>query len=240
MGWPIRVLCYPTGDEECVLRRERILRDAGVVELLSEGPYEIDGFKVLGRGHSAVVVAALLRSGDVAAAKILRADSKRDDLMLECSLLKKGIPITPKPLYCFPELIIMELIRGIPLKMLQRRITDCDTAVLTALKVIGAAHYLDRVGINHKELSDPTNHVFITVDGRVKILDLETASVGHGCNVCRILSWVIMRSHMLEPCTEGRKLSIEVLQPQLRRYKGGDRSAILPIMRHLNAIKQNA
>ncbi len=233
MHWLRKVLCYPSGELECYLKRKKILEDAGVIELINEGSYEIDGFRVLGRGHSSVVVAVLLQRDLLAAAKILRTDSKRDDLTLECKLLARGVPVTPAPLYCSPEIIVMEFIRGTPLKNAGGLVKGCSDVALLALKIIGAAYYLDVLGIDHKELSDPSSHVIITEKGHVKILDLETASLRRGCNVCRVVSWMFFRSRLMSLCSDGFGTELMHLQPILRRYKKGDLKAVTALMCHL-------
>ena len=224
------VLCYPLPDPECVRERMEELSSCGVMELLKEGKKHISDWAVLGKGHSSIVLKALLRGGGVAAVKVLRRDSKRDDLYLECLFLNRGQPITPKPLCCRKDLIVMEFVGGRPLKeVLKRDKMSCQKALPIVLKVFEAVNWLDRAGIDHKELSRPEKHVFITSEGTVKILDLESASGGPSRNLLRVFSWFIMRSWFGNECC-AKDLIKEAL-PLLRSYKGTPRKVFKDLVR---------
>jgi len=198
------LLCYPSPDPKCVKERTKELAECGVQKILRGGMVFLKGFQILGKGHSSVILKVRLKDLRSAAVKVLRSDSKRDNLSLECSLLVKGYPVTPEVYCCSKNLIVMELIEGYPLKeIFKKNYLKCSDALLIVLKVFGAVSWLDRVGVDHKELSRPSRHIFITNNGRVKIIDFETATGGPAKNLLRVFSWFMMRSWFGRECCRG-------------------------------------
>ncbi len=219
---PPHIICYPRPTPECVGRRVNLLREAGVRTVVSEGRYSIKGFKVLGRGHAAVVLKAVLKAGEAVAVKILRTDSKRDSLLTECKLMSRAWPVAPAVIRCFDDLIVMELIEGVELgeavdHILGRR--SCLNVPYLIAKVLGAARYLDLKKVDHRELSLPRKHVILCRDA-VRIIDYESAMLKERpSNVCRLTSWLMMRAGLWRECCGDPRAALEVLRPALRRYR---------------------
>ncbi|OYT51401.1 MAG: hypothetical protein B6U73_02025 [Desulfurococcales archaeon ex4484_204] len=154
------------------------------------------------------------------AIKVRRADSKRDSLVMECELMRLASPVAPKPLYCSKDFIVMEYVDGHTLNRYVEMIRSCREAVTLVLKVIAVARWLDVIGISHKELSTPERHVIVTPNGRVKVVDYETAYRGFKCNVCKVVSWLILRKGLLRRfCNYAGG---EGIVSYVRRYKDGD------------------
>ena len=86
------------------------------------------------------------------------------------------------------------------------------------LRVFEVVYYLDRIGIDHKELSRPVNRVFLTREGKVKIIDFETASGGPARNLPRVFSWFIMRSWFGKKCCTNIEILMDEVLPLLRLY----------------------
>ncbi len=217
-----RVLCFPHPSEDCVRTRAEKLVDAGVLTLLSEGKEDIGGLRVLGKGHASVVVKAVLKPSLTVAIKVRRTDSKRDSLRLECEVMRIAYPVAPKVHRCEDDFIVMEYVDGAPIgEVMDRAITEgCGSALSLVFKVLGAARYLDLVGVDHKELSLLREHVLVTRDGRVKVIDYESASLSEApCNVCRVCSWFIYRSAFGKVCCGGLERLKAELRVVLRRYK---------------------
>jgi len=171
-------LCYPSYSEECVRRRLEKLRTLGVVEVVN----------LLGRGHAAVVLEARLNDGSPVAVKVLRADSKREDLIHECGLTKLAYPISPKVYSCSEELIVMELVKGRPAAEV---LASEGFKYPYIAKVLAAGRGLDIRRVDHRELSRAHKHVVIDGGGAVKVLDYESAALAEKpCNICRLLSWL--------------------------------------------------
>jgi len=218
------VICFPHPDRECVQSRIEKLVSAGVATLLSEGRKSIGELKVLGKGHASVVIKAVLNPSLTVAIKVRRTDSKRDSLRLECEVMRVAYPVAPKVYHCEDDFIIMEYVDGVPIgKVMEKAATvacECNKALSLVLKVLGAARYLDTRGIDHKELSLLKEHVLVMRDGRVKIIDYESASLSEApCNVCRACSWFIYRSVFGKACCKELEHLRTRLRAILREYK---------------------
>ncbi len=215
---PADVLDYPRGSRERASAIASALEEAGVREVCLEGPTTIPGgYRVLGRGHAAVVFLAVLGDGRRVAVKVRRADSKRDSLMLECGALRAAWPVAPRVYRCTDEFIVMDLVEGAPVAEVARSVRGCGEAIALAAKVAEAARWLDRVGVCHEELSDLRGHAFIE-GGAIKFIDFESASMRYCCVVCKVLSWVLHRSPLLKACPG--LVSVEgAVREALRAYK---------------------
>ena len=219
---PPHAICYPNPTPECVGRRASLLRRAGVRAVVSEGKHLVGGLRVLGRGHAAVVFKAILADGRIAAVKVLRTDSKRESLLTECELMIRAAPVAPAVIKCFDELIVMEFIDGVSLgdvvEGIVKRHTCSEVPHLIA-RVLGATRYLDIRGVDHKELSIPRKHVMLS-NGAVRIIDYESARPRERpCNVCRVVSWFVMRSGLWRECCGDPEDALATLTPALRRYR---------------------
>lgn len=166
--------------------------------------------RLLGKGHSSVVLEVALVDGSRAALKVLRTDSKRTELLKECDLMKRAYPLSPRVMGCGRDYILMEVIEGTPAA---EAISKTGRAAPLVFKVISAGRGLDILGVDHAELSRAHRHVVVTPDGRVKILDYESATASERPrNVCRLASWLLYRVVRVKPETD------EILE-LLREYK---------------------
>ncbi len=217
----LNLLCYPSGSMKCIENRWKTLRGIGVRRLLSCGRVSIGRYRVLGKGHSSVVLAAEMEEGLKVAVKVLRSDSKREDLLLECRFMRRAYPVAPKVYACVNSMIVMELLDGFHLSEFLDNVGNCKEFMLLVAKISEAVNWLDRIGVNHKELVNPLKHVFILHDGRIKIIDYETASSGFGCNLCSFLSWVFRHSRTKIDCLRSNPSSMDVIRRLLKNYKNG-------------------
>lgn len=215
---PPAVLDYPVGSPERARRIAENLSAVGVEEVCLDGPAWVPGgYRVLGKGHAAVVLRARLRGvGDVAV-KLRRADSKRDSLALECAALRAAWPVAPRVYWCTDEFIVMDLVEGEPVAELARSVRGCVGALALVAKVAEAARWLDRVGVCHEELSDLRGHAFV-VGNAVKFIDFESASMRFCCTVCKVVSWALHRSPLPTACPKLRE-GAGAVREALRRYK---------------------
>ncbi len=216
----ISLICYPSVDKKCFVDRLRKLATHGIKCIVSEGKTSIGNVRVLGKGHSAIVVKVIHRDYGEAALKLRRIDSKRDNLILECKLMRLAVPVAPTPLVCSDDFIVMEFIDGVHLEEFIRGMTSCRDVVLLIAKVLAAAFWLDAVGIEHKELSIAGKHIMLTKDGKVKIIDYESASHhSRPCNLCSLFSWLIVRKKVLRRFCRVSDDFIQELIQLVRKYK---------------------
>ena len=214
-----RLLSYPVLREDLISRRLSKLRYLGFKNCVDLGNYELWGVKVLGKGHSSIVLAAEFNGLGYSAVKILRVDSKRDSLLLECDLMKKAFPVAPRVYYCDDELIVMELIKGVKLGDIVPHVTSCRDLVTLYLKVLAVVRYLDSINVTHKELNILRKHVIIDEKGGIRIIDFESGFSGFTCNVCRAFSALFMRDQRIKECCDLRQYNKNLLLELLSSYK---------------------
>ncbi len=213
------MLSYPVLNEDLINRRLNKLSSLGFRGCVDLGDYELWGFKVLGKGHSSVVLVAEFAGIGRAAVKVLRTDSKSSSLLRECDLMRRAFPVAPMTYYCDDEFIVMELVRGVKLGDLAPRINSCRDLITLYLKVLASARYLDMKNITHKELNVLREHVIIDVEGRVRIIDFESGFAGFSCNVCRVFSALFVRDRRIMKCCDIRETLKKLLFELLSSYK---------------------
>lgn len=214
-----RLLSYPELNEDLIRKRLDKLWSLGFKSCVDLGNYELWGLKVLGRGHSSVVLVAEFTNLGRVAVKVLRTDSKRDSLLRECDLMKRSSPIAPEVYYCDDEFIVMELIKGVKFGDIAPKITLCRDLVTLYLKILAAARYLDSKSITHKELNILRKHVIIDEEGRIRIIDFESGFAGFTCNVCRVFSSLFMRDRRMIECCNLKQAQRSLLLELLNSYK---------------------
>ncbi len=188
------IVSYPDPHSGGCHDRLEELRRAGVEYLVSGGRTLLatrhGRVRVLGKGHSSVVIAALL-GRRLVAAKLRRTDSKRESLEGEGRLLREAwrAGAAPKPFYAARNIILMEIVPG----PLLGEIAHHGLPGEAVRRALLAARALDATGILHRELSRAAKHVAYTSWsplGQAVILDYESASQGKCGSVNRLASWL--------------------------------------------------
>lgn len=163
----------------------------GITGVSFEGPTEICGVRLLGRGHTGIVVLASRGRGRAAAAlKMRRTDSPRASMVREARLLAAAneVGAGPRLFGHTRNLLAMEHLDG---TTIERWIGGGDVgaaeAKAVARMVLEDCYRLDERGLDHGELSNIARHV-VVVPGRRRrggrrgigacIVDFEGASDG--------------------------------------------------------------
>jgi putative serine/threonine protein kinase len=218
-----RLLSWPSFDEAMAEERLRDLRLLGVDAILLGGPHLVGSFRILGKGHVGIVVAA--KMGEVRAAlKVRRTDADRATLRDEAELLglANSVRVGPELLGCTDDLLLMELIEGVYLGDWLEGLTPSDGGPLRDVlgSLLGDARRLDEVGLDHGELVRVRRHIIVS-GGVPRIIDFESASTGRrAANVT-----TVVQSLFLNQATSaklGRLMRLperEGLLAALRRYK---------------------
>jgi len=180
-----RILCYPNFSPELAKRIELKLIKAGVKSLISFGKYEI------GKGTNSIVIKGKFDEKEVAI-KIIRTDSSRKTLLHEANILRavNQYGIGPK-LYSYSKyFLVLEYIEGIYIdNFIEESKISLIKNVIKGL--LNQCRILDKIGIDHGELSRPMKHVIITKNLEAKIIDFESSSKKRNCkNVTSILSYL--------------------------------------------------
>jgi predicted Ser/Thr protein kinase len=172
-----RLLCYPLCSRSRKILEE--LSNFGVLGLRFRGPTQVEGYNVLGKGHSAIVIEALLSNGRAAAVKLRRSDYSGKTLDIEAKLqslanaLGIGVPV-----YAYTDdIIVMALVDGLKLYDFISAAPPLDIKrALSSLMI--QCYKMDLEGLSHYQLSNPNKHVIINAELVPYILDFGKATLG--------------------------------------------------------------
>lgn len=219
-----KVLCYPRPTSICFKERIRELKRIGVTDIFLGGPSKITNeLKVLGKGTVGIVVKGVWRN-KLVAIKVRRVDANREELSREAFILSlvNRLGIGPRLYTYSKDFLIMEYVKGVPI---YQYLNECDVreARKIILEILRQCRELDRAGIDHGELSRADKHIYITKEGKVYLIDFETAStLRKPSNVTSICSYLFFkRTKMSERIRKVLDIDIEKLRWALREYKSG-------------------
>jgi len=220
-----RVLCYPRYDLIELENRVNELNKLGVKAIEFVGEKTVFDMSVLGKGCVGIVVVAYTEKGKVAL-KIRRMDAYRSGMQHEAEMLKKAntIKVGPKLLGASENFLLMQFVRGHLLfqwmTMLKGRGTR--SRIQKALRdILEQCWRLDKIGLDHGELSKAPKHIIIDEEDKAHIVDFETASVNRRVsNVTSMCQYLFIGSEVAKIVK--RKLA-DVNQKKLiitlRKYK---------------------
>ena len=136
---------------------------------------------ILGKGCVGIVVKAFRRT-DCVALKIRRVDADRVEMKHEAEMLRKANSegAGPKLLGVSKNFLLMEYVDGPFLAKWLKTVKgkQCKVRVWNVLRLaLEQCWRLDRVGLDHGELSHAPKHVIVKNDDTPCIIDFETASI---------------------------------------------------------------
>jgi putative serine/threonine protein kinase len=174
------VLCYPRPEAQELEARMQELASIGVDALELTGTHQIGHARVLGKGCVGIVTKARMH-GKLVALKIRRVDADRQDMSHEADMLRlaNSVDVGPRLLAQSKNLLSMELINGLPLNRWIATLprTGCKKRVR---RVVGGllddCHRLDRISLDHGELSEAPKNVLVDDNEAPRIVDFESAS----------------------------------------------------------------
>ena len=170
---------YPKGTKSQIKSRIKELHALGVEGISFQGELQMDTISILGKGYVGVVVLGKIGRKKVAV-KIRRNDSPRKNLEKEAGLLKiiNKYKIGPKLVASSKNFLVMEYLNG-------EKIGDwvgglkknekSSQLKLIIKKVLEDCYSLDRIGLDHGELSNLSKHVII--GKKTTIIDFESSSM---------------------------------------------------------------
>ena len=219
------VLAYPRPESAVLEARMRQLRELGITHIEFCGRKAIGKLKVLGKGHVGIVLAARTGEGLKVALKVRRVDADRTSLSHEAEMLElaNSVGVGPKLIAHTDDFIVMEFIEGphLPDWLSSRPERGQVREVLR--KLFLKCWRLDRIGLDHGELSRAHSHVLVQPKGpgppEPRILDFESASRDRRpSNLTSICQYVFIRvSRLVKPLI--RLPGREELIAALRAYK---------------------
>ena len=222
---PSQIVCYPRPNEEERAARVEEMRRLGIENLILKGAKAIDGYKILGKGCVSVAVLAKTSSGK-AVLKIRRMDANRKDMSHEVEMLgfANRFGIGPKLLAHSKNLLLLEYIDGPMLVdwLHKAQESDLERVRSTLRMLLTQCYTLDRIYLDHGELSNASKHVIIRKsDWRPSIIDFESASKKrHVKNLTSICQFLFMTITSLDIFRIWKtEISTEDLKRRLREYK---------------------
>jgi len=169
---------YPKGTKAQIKSRMKELETLGVESISFQGELQVGIINILGKGYAGIVVLGKIGRKKVAV-KIRRGDSPRKNLKREAELLKitNQSNIGPKLVGFSKNFLVMEYLEG-------KKIGDLVVSLKkkgsssqlkpVIKKILEDCYSLDRMGLDHGELSNITKHVI--VGRKITVIDFESSS----------------------------------------------------------------
>ena len=170
---------YPRGTKAQIKSRIKELMALGVESVSFQGKLEIGTISILGKGYVGIVVLGKIGRKKVAV-KIRRNDSPRKNLKKEAELLKiiNEYKIGPKLVTFSKNFLVMEYLDGEKIGdwVVDLKKKGGSSRLKTIIKkILEDCYRLDRIGLDHGELSNLSKHVII--GKRITIIDFESSSM---------------------------------------------------------------
>jgi len=169
---------YPKGTRAQIKSRIKELKTLGVESISFQGELQVGTISIIGKGYVGVVVSGKTGRKKVAV-KIRRNDSPRKNLKKEAELLKiiNKHKIGPKLVASSKNFLVMEYLDGEKISGwvggLKKK--ENSSQLKTVIKkVLEDCYSLDRIGLDHGELSNLSKHVI--VGRKITIIDFESSS----------------------------------------------------------------
>jgi len=216
------VLTYPKLRNAELEKRLRELQKLGVSALEFGGEKQVSNLPVLGKGCVGIVTIAYV-SGRKTALKIRRVDADRSRMEHEAEMLEKAnsVSVGPRLLKASKNFLLMEFVDGELLpKWLEKKETKAQVRRVIR-DILQQCWRLDKIGLDHGELSHAPKHIIIDKDGNPFIVDFETASVNRRpSNVTSICQFLFMSGVAEKLADKIGERDKKVILEALKRYKG--------------------
>jgi putative serine/threonine protein kinase len=173
------ILGYPKATRGELSKRITELKKLGIKGVSFTGTTTLNNVPVLGKGYVGVVV--LSNQGKkMVALKIRRMDASRPEMKSEAKLLRLAneVDVGPKLIDSSKNFMIMEYLEGKKIIDWIQNLKGKGSATKfrsTILKVLEDCYSLDKICLDHGELSHIHKHVI--VGKKTCIIDFESASV---------------------------------------------------------------
>lgn len=220
-----RVICYPKYDVNELRKRLKELEKLKVTAIEFSGKKVVSGLPVLGKGCVGIVVIAYKKNERIAI-KIRRVDADRMRMQHEAEMLKKAnvVNVGPNLLDVSDNLLIMEFIEGMLFSQWVNTLKGRETKsrVQRVLRVVLEQLWsLDKLGLDHGELSRAPKHIIVDANEKPWIVDFETASANRKVsNVTSICQYLFIGSQIAKTIQNKiGKIDRTKLIQALRDYK---------------------
>ena len=170
---------YPKGTRAQIKSRIKELKALGVESISFQGKLQVGTISILGKGYVGIVVLGKIGRKKVAV-KIRRNDSPRKNLKREAELLKitNQSNVGPKLVGFSKNFLVMEYLEGEKIgdwvASLKKRGSSSQLKTIIK-KILEDCYKLDRIGLDHGELSHIVKHVIVC--NKTTIIDFESSSM---------------------------------------------------------------
>jgi putative serine/threonine protein kinase len=176
----LSIIGYPKSSKKQVEQRISQMKKLGVRSISFQGDLTLGKTCILGKGYVGIVVLAK-RKNKLVAVKIRRTDSQREEMKSEAKLLEiaNSSNIGPGLITSSKNFLIMEYLKGEKIgewikKLKGKGSTSKIKSVIK--KILEDCYNLDKIGLDHGELSNIAKHVIIS-KSKATIIDFESASM---------------------------------------------------------------
>lgn len=183
-------------------------------------------FEILGKGTTSLVLMGV-KAGSAVAVKILRTDSGRASVQHEAEMLghANSVGVGPTLLGSGEDILILELVEGRSMHQHLEAMAQSEESPKAVWRlsraVLDQCAALDKIGLDHGQLSRPHKHVYVDEDDATKIIDFESASTRRvPSNLTSMIQYFIFTSPSKALFQEALlRTSFEELFGFLRAYK---------------------
>jgi len=174
-----KVIGFPASTKKQVQLRISQMKKLEIDSISFQGDLKLGTINVLGKGYVGIVVLAK-RKQKIVAVKIRRTDSQRKEMRNEAKLLQiaNSIDVGPALITSSKNFLIMEYLDGkkigIWIKELKGK-GSTKRLKTTIKKILEDCYNLDRIGLDHGELSNIGKHAIIG-KSKTTIIDFESSS----------------------------------------------------------------
>ena len=172
-----RILGFPKPTKREITNRIQEMKKLGIKSVSFDGPTELEGLKILGKGYVGVVVLAKIKN-NVFAVKIRRIDAPRKRMQDEARFQKiaNNVNVGPKLIQASKNFLVMEYIKGEKIINWAKKAETKSPEIRHVINnVLRDCFLLDHAGLDHGELSTIDKHVIIGKNGNT-IIDFESSS----------------------------------------------------------------
>ena len=173
------IIGYPKASKKNVEQRISQMKKMGIRSISFQGDLKLGKINILGKGYVGIVVLAK-RKNKLVAVKIRRTDSQRKEMKSEAKLLEiaNSSKVGPSLIASSKNFIIMEYLAGLKIGDWVNNLKGKgSTTKLKSVikKILEDCYSLDKIGLDHGELSNISKHVIVS-KSKVTVIDFESAS----------------------------------------------------------------
>ncbi len=156
------------------------MNDLGVASFLPAGNTKIGKFNVLGKGGVGIVIKVKAKDNKIYALKIRRVDANRSSMEMESVFQRMAnlVDVGPHVYASSENFILMDYVDGwdIGCWLNQRDISSNEVRNIVTM-ALEQCYRLDRLNLDHGELSFLSHHLLVSKNVKAQIIDFESSSL---------------------------------------------------------------